>query len=122
MNKIDLELSVKNSQYHRYKIKMKMFGQYPIRDFKTPNFIARILYSMILVLACVKTTSENMTCYIFRKRKNLQSCCVKTDKETNVKREIDNVLSTETVGLMVMMVMARMIMLMMMMMKTKRQM
>jgi len=31
-----------------------------------------------------------------RKKANLQSCCVKTDKETNVKREIDNVLSTET--------------------------
>merc|ERR1719367_2452884 len=30
------------------------------------------------------------------KKAKLQSCCVKTDKETNVKREIDNVLSTET--------------------------
>jgi len=31
-----------------------------------------------------------------RKRKHLQTCCVKPDKETQAKREIDNVLSTET--------------------------
>ena len=35
---------------------------------------------------------------VVRKRKHLQTCCVKPDKETQAKREIDNVLSTETVS------------------------
>ena len=36
---------------------------------------------------------------VVRKRKHLQTCCVKPDKESQAKREIDNVLSTETVRL-----------------------
>ena len=36
---------------------------------------------------------------VVRKRAHLQTCCVKPDKETQAKREIDNVLSTETVRL-----------------------
>ena len=35
---------------------------------------------------------------VVRKRKHLQTCCVKPDKESQAKREIDNVLSTETVS------------------------
>jgi len=54
-----------------------------------------VVIVIVPILALASAIGFGFLCAC-RKKANLQSCCVKTDKETNVKREIDNVLSTET--------------------------